>query len=402
MRNDMIPTLDEISIEPEKLRLFLISQGLTEEFKEQSAINFDFKIENSNSFLWGNYSSFLNHRGGIYNYKFDNIELFYSIAFPSWTRSQINQLDTFIKFIDDLFSDGTFVENNGYGFNILNPSVTAITDYFKISKRANNKISFSSRHIDYVSLENTDFETVYKGVLDEFKNKLDIYFDEKDAIITTNVIRSIRKESIPFLIDRIYKDSSVKPVSNTAFLQGFDERTINIISQDNIKLGLDKLERGDIHIFNAENSDYYKISLCIDSISVLKNLLKESMIENDIRLLIQIISMAAFHQNIMLSDVNYFVFMRRNLFNVNKVKILENDFFYEIDVGDYSFRLGKVIEVVTTNFSDNILDNYTFSTLQQVYDLVFSFITEDICYILSTEPNNVCVQDLKVIEMTMF
>lgn len=94
--------------------------------------------------------------------------------------------------------------------------------------------------------------------------------------------------------------------------------------------------------------------------------------------------------------------MRLNLFNVNKVKILENDFFYEINVGDYSFKLGKIIEVVTTNFSDNILDNYTFSTLQEVYDLVFSFITEDICYVLSTEPNNVCVQDLKVIEMNLF
>lgn len=126
------------------------------------------------------------------------------------------------------------------------------------------------------------------------------------------------------------------------------------------------------------------------------------MVENDIRLLIQIISLASFHQNIMLSSVNYFVFMRLNLFNVNKVKILENDFFYEINVGDYSFKLGKIIEVVTTNFSDNILDNYTFSTLQEVYDLVFSFITEDICYVLSTEPNNVCVQDLKVIEMNLF
>lgn len=87
----MTPTLNEIALEPEKLRLFLINQGLTEEFKEQSAIKFDFEIENKNSFLWGHYKSFLSHRGGIYNYKFDNIELFYSIAFPSWIRSEINQ-----------------------------------------------------------------------------------------------------------------------------------------------------------------------------------------------------------------------------------------------------------------------------------------------------------------------
>lgn len=92
----------------------------------------------------------------------------------------------------------------------------------------------------------------------------------------------------------------------------------------------------------------------------------------------------------------------RLLFNVDKMKILENDFFYEINVGDYSFRLGKIIEVVTTNFSDNILDNYTFSTFQEVYDLVFSFITEDICYVLSTDSNNVTEADLQVIEMLLF
>jgi hypothetical protein len=399
----MTPTLDEISVNPDLLRLFLINQGLTEEFKEFPSFYFDYKVENEASFLWGHCMKFMVSRGGIYTYKFKNEALFYSIVFPLFNRSEINQLDSLFRFIEDFFYDGSLIEKeNSYEISVTKPVITSSNDRFVLLKKSNSDFRLSNKYIT-VNLKNIEFQTLYSSVLTAFKNKLDNYLDKKDSIITIDVFNSIFNESVPILINRLFNKLSVIPVCNQTFLECFDEQTLSVVSKNNKKLKEFMLDIESDHIFRVDNDIYYHVYFYIDSISVLRSLLKKSMSLEDINFLIQIISMTFFYHNIMNPDnkLIYFSFARYNIFNMNKLRILDEKFFYDLEFGDYSIKLGKDIVMEFTNFIDGSEQSFTVSTMQELYQNQFDFITASICKSLSAEPHNICIRDLKVIEMLL-
>lgn len=401
----MTPTLDEISINPDRLRLFLINQGLTEEFKEVTSFHFDFKIENDHSFLWGHCMKFMSSRGGIYTYKFNNEDLFSSIVFPLLSRSEINQLDSLFRFIEDFFYDGSLIKKETSCYiSVTKPVITLSNDRFVLLKKSNSEFRLSIKHIT-VNLTNIEFETIYSSILAEFKNKLYSYIDKKDSIITTDVLNSVFNESIPNLINRLFNKLNVIPVCNQTFLDCFDDQTLSVISQNNKKLKEFTLDIESDHIFSIDknNDIYYHIYFYIDSISVLRSLLKKSMSLEDINFLIQTISMTFFYHNIMNPDnkLIYFSFARYNIFNMNKLRILDEKFFYDLEFGDYSIKLGKNLVMEFTNFIDGSVQSFVVSTMQELYQNQFDFITSSICKSLSAEPHNICIRDLKVIEMLL-
>jgi len=399
----MTPTLDEISINPDLLRLFLIKKGLIEKVKDFPSFYFDYKVENDNSFLWGHCIKFMASRGGIYTYKFKNEELFYSIVFPLWSRSEINQLDSLFRFIEDFFYDGSLIEKeNSYEISVTKPVITSSNDRFVLLKKSNSDFRLSNNYIT-VNLKNIEFETLYSSVLIEFKNKLDSYLNKKDSIITIDVFNSIFNESVPILINRLFNKLSVIPVCNQTFLECFDEQTLSVVSKNNKKLKEFILDIESEHIFSVDNDIYYHVYFYIDSISVLRSLLKKSMSLEDINFLIQIISMTFFYHNIMNPNdkLIYFSFARYNIFNMNKFRILNEEFFYDLEFGDYSIKLGKELVMQFTNFIDGSEQSFTVSTMQELYQKQFDFITSSICKSLSAETHNIWIRDLKVIEMLL-
>lgn len=99
--------------------------------------------------------------------------------------------------------------------------------------------------------------------------------------------------------------------------------------------------------------------------------------------------------------LKYFQFTRSNILRMNKVEIAGIETFYELSVGNYSFNLGKKIFIEPINSSNSRLTTSVALSTQELYENYFNIIADDICKSLSTERNNVCVQDIKVLEMML-
>lgn len=399
----MTPTLDQIANNPDILRLFLIKQGLKEEFREQLSFSFKFKVEDEQSFLWGHNKSLSARRGGVYSCKFNDENLFYSLALPSFTKSDIEQLKSVLAFIDRLFSNGQPIEKtSSFFFSVMKPIITIKTDAFTLFCKNQHSFSLSNKHIT-VALQNLEFETIYSAILNELKIKLENYLKRKLHVIDTDVFKSIIDESIPAFIERLFKDSAVKPVCSETFLDVFDPVTFQIIKKDHEKFNDFQLENDDSYVLNVNDDIYYSIKIDIKNIKVLRKLLSKSMNLADIDVLIHTISMTAFYHNMTTphEQVTYFKFSRSNIFNMNKVELSSTEFFYEISVGDYSFHLGKEILMQPMNFAATKLTIIAAWTTNELYEKQFEFITADICKVLATDSHNICVRDIKVIEMML-
>lgn len=397
----MIPTLEQISIDPDILRVFLMNQGLSGELKDQ--VLFDLKVDDEQSFIWSKKKRLsLNRIGGNYSYKFNNKNLFYSVAFPNLTKSQISQLNSVLTFIDTLFKNGTPIkQTNSFFVSVMSPVVTVKTDLFTLFRRNQNYFSFSNKHLS-INLKDLEFETIYSAILNNLHIKLENYLNRKIHIIDTSVFKSIIDESIPVFINRLFKESTVQPVSSLTFLECFDPVTFNIIKGDYEKFN-EFNENDDNYVLNVNNDFYYSINIDIKNIKILKNLLVKSMTLEDINALIHSISMTIFYHNIMERDdkISYFKFTRSNIFGMSKSVISEVNYIYEIVVGDYSFNLGKDVFMEPINFNESRLKKIKALTTHELYENQFEFITDSICKLLSREPKNICVRDLKVIEMML-
>lgn len=398
----MIPTLEQISIDPDILRIFLISQGLSGELKDQVIL--DLNVNDEKSFIWSKKTRLSLNRigGGNYSYKFNNENLFYSIALPNFTKSQIGQLNSVLTFIDTLFNNGTPIQKNGSFFvSVMSPVVTVKTDLFTLFRRNQNYFSFSNKHLS-INLKDLEFETIYSAILNNLNILIENYLKRKLHIIDTSVFKLIIDESIPVFINRLFKESTVQPVSSLTFLECFDPVTFNIIKGDYENFN-EFQENDDSYVLNVNNDFYYSISIYIKNIKILKNLLIKSMSLEDINALIQSISMTVFYHNIMEphDQISYFKFTRSNIFGMSKSDISDVNYIYEIVVGDYSFNLGKNIFMEPINSNDSRFEKIIGLTTHELYENQFKFINESICKLLSRDPENVCVRDLKVIEMML-
>ena len=251
----MIPTLEQISIDPDILRVFLISQGLSGELKDQ--VIFDLKVNDEKSFIWSKKTRLSLNRigGGNYSYKFNNENLFYSIALPNFTKSQIGQLNSVLTFIDTLFNNGTPIQKNGSFFvSVMSPVVTVKTDLFTLFRRNQNYFSFSNKHLS-INLKDLEFETIYSAILNNLNILIENYLKRKLHIIDTSVFKLIIDESIPVFINRLFKESTVQPVSSLTFLECFDPVTFNIIKGDYENFN-EFQENDDSYVLNVNNKSF--------------------------------------------------------------------------------------------------------------------------------------------------
>lgn len=400
----MIPNLVEISHNPEDFRLFLINQGFNETvIKSRIALSNDFKVADEHSFLWSGNKTLVANKMCVYNCLFKNESLFYAITLPSLTRSEIEQIKSVFNFIDRMFDNGNVVEKTHlYFFSMMNSVVSAKNDSFTIFTRGTNCFSLSNKYIS-VSLPNLEFESIYSALLIELKIIMESHLKRKLNVINTDIFKLIVDESLSELVERLFKDSTVKPVDSLTFLECFDPTTFDIIRKDHEKFDDYQIINNDSYVLNVNDDHYYSIKIDIKNIKILRKLLIKSMSLDDINALIQSISMTFFYHNIMTphEKLKYFQFTRSNILRMNKVEIAGIETFYELSVGNYSFNLGKQIFVEPINSSNTRLTTSVASSTQELYENYFDIIADDICKFLSTERNNVCVQDIKVLEMML-
>jgi hypothetical protein len=400
----MIPNLVEISHNPEDFRLFLINQGFNETvIKSRLMLSNDFKVDDEHSFLWSGNKTLVANNMGVCNCLFKNESLFYSIALPSMTPSEIEQIKSVFNFIDRLFDNENVVEKtHSYFFSMMNSVVSAKNDIFTIFTRGSNSFSVSNKYIT-VATPALEFESIYSAILIELKIKMENHLKRKLDVINTNVFKLILDESLSEFVDRLFKDSTVKPVKSLTFLECFDPATFDIIRKDHDKFDDFQMINNDSYVFNVNDDHYYSIKIDIKNIKILRKLLIKSMTLDDINALIQSISMSFFYHNIMTphDPLKYVQFTRSNILRMNKVEIATIETFYELSVGNYSFNLGKQIFIEPINSSTPRLTTSVASSTQELYENYFDIIADDICKALSTERNNVCVQDIKVLEMML-
>lgn len=400
----MIPNLVEISNNPEEFRLFLINQGFNETvIKSRLMLSNDFKVNDDHSFLWSGNKTLVANKMGISHCLFKNESLFYSITLPSMTLSEIEQLKSVFNFIDRLFDNENVVEKTHlYFFSMMNSVVSAKNDIFTIFTRGSNSFSVSNKYIT-VSTPALEFESIYSAILIELKIKMENHLKRKLNVINTNVFKLILDESLSEFVVRLFKDSTVKPVDSLTFLECFDPVTFDIIRKDHDKFDDFQMINNDSYVFNVNDDHYYAIKIDIKNIKILRNLLMKSMKLDDINALIQSISMIFFYHNIMTphDPLKYVQFTRSNILRMNKVEIATIETFYELSVGNYSFNLGKKIFIEPINSSTSRLTTNVASSTQELYENYFDIVVDDICKALSTERNNVCVQDIKVLEMML-
>jgi hypothetical protein len=404
----MTPTLSEIESTPEVLRDYLISQNLSETYVETRSIsNINYPIENTDEFVWSHIKTFMAFRGGYYNFKFNNLDLFYAIIFPNYSNSEIIQLTTVLTFIDKLFNmDKYKIPTNSCSITVVKPTVSADNSYFTIMQKSPNNYLFKTKHME-ITVRSLSFEILYAAILVDLKLHIENYFGEELPIVDTVVFKSMLNETAKSYTDRLFINSVVKPITIDEFKESIEPVKFVII---NDKIKLNKYD--DAYCVNKEkinnidsvdNKYGFSFFISLEKISVLKTILHKSMSSENIDLLIHNISMTAFYQNITMPNekVTYIEFSRHEMGHMNKTELARKDYFYSITVGPVGrdmFTLGMELGINIIHAPHCIRAE----SMQDLYQQQFNKITSKICGILDTDCNNVTVADLQVIDMALF
>lgn len=407
-------TLEEIGKEPERFRLLLLSQNLTEIYRELEKVSFDFTfeftLEDDNSFFFGHIKKSFVDRGGLYCFTFNDEHLFNSIVFPHLTASEINQLNSIGKFVSDLFDDKTqenkYEKQKSFNFSIMKPVIYAKTRYFNIIYKNENKILLSSQNMSLL-LTDFSFNTIYSAILEELKLKFEIYMNEKDLIIDNSIIKLLVYEKMNNIpnTNRFFK-GLIKPFYNGFFKDNIDPELKNILENDNSQnpYSLDEISSGNRRSIITLNGNTLEINIGLKNIKTLKSFLKSAIDPVDCDILINTISITMFHYNLLNPNnkKSYFKFKRKiydenfcsNIFNLvqrNKV-----DDFYEFEVGETLFYFNKEV-IIYDGRSKSTVTN-----IEELYAYQFKYITENISDILSTDISDIDMRHLDLINMTMF
>jgi hypothetical protein len=400
----MTPTLSDIAITPEILRDFLLANNLSETYIEtKSMSDIRHPIENTDEFVWAHIKTFMAFRGGYYEFKFNNLDLFYAIVLPDYTNSEIIQLTSVLNFIDLLFNKEKHrPPTNSCSISVIKPGIFVVNSYFTIMDKV-NKYSFKTKHTEF-QVPDISFKTVYTALLVDLKAHIENYFGNELTVIDTAVFKSMLNETPQLYRDRLFSSSVTKPITKDQFKDSI-EPVKTIILNDKIKRQNDEeayYVNKDIfkNIDSDDNKYGFNFFISLSNISVLKTVLNKSMSAENIDLLIQNITMTAFYQNITSYNekVTYIEFSRIEIGHLNKTEIARKDYFYSIYVGRDMFTLGMELGINIIHAPHCIRTE----SMQDLYQQQFNKITSKICGILDTDCNNVTVADLQVIDMALF
>ena len=399
----MTPTLSEIAVTPEILRDFLLANNLSETYIEtKSMSDIRHPIENTDEFVWSHIKTFMAFRGGYYDFKFNNLDLFYSIVLPDYTNSEIIQLTSVLNFIDILFNTEKHrPPTNSCSITVIKPGIFVVNSYFTIMDKGNN-FYFKTKHTEF-HVPDISFKTLYTALLVDLQKHIENYFGGELAVINTSVFKSMLNETPELYRDRLFSSSAVKPITREAFQECLETVKPIIIT--------DKIQLNDSEEARCVNKDCFKdinskdnkygFSFCISlkNMSILKTVLKKSMSPEHIELLINNIAMTAFHQTITTKEpVNYIEFSWLETSHLNKTEMARKDYFYSIAVGRDTFTLGMELGINIIHAPHCIKTE----SMDDLYQQQFNKITSKICGILDTDCDNVTVADLQVIDMALF
>jgi len=399
----MTTLLEQIRNDPDVLHNFCMENNLTPIFKEQSDYSFNFPVENKTSFLWGKYIPNPIHQMAISHFKFINDDLFYSIIMPNYRKSEIKQLTTLLSFIDNLFN-GEIREsyNEGCTFTVLPNHVYAENSYFEIDCFGLENFSLSTRH-SVIKLDNLSFNCVYFSLLNVLKSKIEEYFNKPDMIIDNTVFENMLNETHEEYINRTYIHSLVHPISTSELEE--------IINQNDVKSFIMKTEEKkmlwdnsisiiDNRLVIDDMKPFISMKISLNDLSILKKTLKKSMNENDIGLLINILSMMFFYYNMTkrnqkIKDLSL-TFANHSFSTKTDIQAMDTLFF--IEIGSDIFTFGHSIGInISTNPTSPKID-----TFEKFYQKQFNEVTSTICDILATDRDNITVKDLEVLDMALF
>lgn len=399
----MTPTLSDIVATPEVLRDFLLANNLSETYVEtKSMSDINHPIERTDEFVWGHIKTFMSARGGYYDFKFNNLDLFYDIVLPDYTDSEIIQLTTVLNFIDLLFNKEKHrPPTNSCSISVIKPGIFVVNSYFTIMDKG-NQFLFKTKHTEF-KLQNLLFETLYSTLLNDLKEHLENYFGDELPVINTAVFKSMLNETPQSYMDRLFRSCDVKPSTREDFKESLERVKTDIVN-DNIKItNYEEFRCVNKNFFQSiddvSNKYGLKFYISLKNISILKTVLEKSMTPEHIDLLIHNISMTAFYQNITTKEpVTYIEFNWLETSHLNKTDMARNEYFYSIIVGSDMFTLGMELGINIIHAPHCIKTE----SMPDLYQQQFDKITSKICGILDTDCDNITVADLKVIEMTIF
>lgn len=399
----MTPTLSEITVTPEILREFFLEHKLSETYIETKSIS-DIRhpIETTDEFVWGHIKTFMAARGGYYDFKFNNLDLFYTIVLPDYTDSEIIQLTSVLNFIDILFNmENHQPPTNSCSISVIKPGIFVVNSLFTIMSKG-NQFTFKTKHTEF-NVPDISFNTLYTTILVDLKQHIENYFGDELTVINTSTFKSMLNETPKLYSNRLFSSSVVKPITKEEFKESL-YGVNHIIINDKIQLK-DSNEAYFVNkdIFNDIDLDANKygfsLYISLKNMSILKTILKKSMTKKDIELLINSIAMTAFYQTITTNEpVNYIEFSRSEIDHLNKTEIARKDYFYSITVGYDMFTLGMELGINIIHAPHCIKAE----SMPNLYQEQFDKITSKICGILATDCDNVTVADLQVIDMALF
>jgi hypothetical protein len=399
----MATLLQQITYNPDILHNFFMENNLTPIFKEQSDFMFNFMVENKDSFLWGKYFPNPLNQMAIYNFKFINDDLFYSIIMPNYTKSEIKQLITLLSFIDTLF-DGEIRKsyNDSCSFTILPNHVYAENSYFQIDCFGLENFSLSTLH-SVIKLDNLSFNCVYFSLLNNLKNKIDGYFNQPNMIIDNTVFKNMLNETHEEYINRTYINSLVHPISNnelTEIINQSDVKSVVMKSVEKKMLWDNTISIIDNRLIIDDSQPFIRMNICLDDLSILKKIFKNSMNERDVGLLINTLSMMFFYykmtkRNQKIKDLSL-TFSNNSFSSKTDIDAMDTLFFIEIGSDIFTFGHSIGINIVTNPTSPKI------DTFEKFYQKQFNEVTSTICDILATDRDNITVKDFQVLDMALF
>lgn len=399
----MTTLLEQIRNDPEVLHNFCMENNLKPIFKEQSDFMFNFPVENKDAFLWGKYIPNPINQMAIYNFKFINDDLFYSIVMPDYTKSEIKQLTTLLSFIDTLFNgDIHKLYDNSCIVTVVPNRVYAENSYFQIDCFGLENFSLSTRH-SIIKLANLSFDCVYFSFLNDLKSKIEKYFNKPNMIIDKIVFENMLNETGEEYINRAYINSLVHPISNnelTEIVNQSDVKSVIMNSEEKKMLWDNSISIINNRLVIDEMQPFIRMKICLNDLSVLKKILKKSMNENDVILLINILSMMFFYYN--MTKRNQKVKELSLTFSNNsfstKTDIYAMDTLFFIEIGSNIFTFGHGIGInIAKNPTSPKIDNF-----EKFYQKQFNEVTSTICDILDTDRDNITEKDLQVLDMALF
>lgn len=394
--NILIPTLEQIAVDYNLLREYLIANGLNEIKQEQKSIFFEKSCIVDNTFL---YSSAYTGGTAFHSIKFRNTSLFYNLLSHYLTKSDIVQIITLLSFIRQLF--GNMSTDNSleeYELLIVNNTVLVTTNEFRLLLNSKKYTIYNT--LIRKSFETITFHTIYLDIINELKAKIYDYFDTLDMIINNDIIQKICSESISDYITRRSNKSIAKIISNKEFVKNIDLRTQSIIDKDCQKYSdvnsqnISKLPR------NEKQGDY-QISIAVSNMNILRQLLCNSLKLTEIDLLMNTISIMFFYNRLtkcLDNESESFIFKRTHIVDLNKNEIKDKDVYWLLEIKNCYITLGMKVKLCLPNRVP-----LEFNTLEELYTHQFEYVTNKICELLDcNDKKTITNLDIKVLEMKNF